>query len=112
MAPPPKYVITRKLISRFFQKIYPQQPVVINDEQEQLFNCWSIHGIDSQKCKEYEEIFDKAYVSAKNYKSRVDSLRVKEFVMSQLATPQYKTYGKGRYFRQRFGERNDVFKGL
>ncbi len=31
MAPPPKYVITRKLVKRFFDKYLPRKPIMTTD---------------------------------------------------------------------------------
>ncbi len=47
MAPPPKYLVTRKLIRRWFENYLPKKPILATDEGARLFDCWKKNGLDS-----------------------------------------------------------------
>ena len=58
MAPPPKYLITRKLVRNFFKKYLPVQPPEAIDAKTQLLNCWKKYGEDDPRCKEFEILLE------------------------------------------------------
>ena len=112
MAPPPKYIITRKLISHFFQNYLPTSPVIISSDATKMFECWEQFGIDSGKCEEFEELFDRAHTKMMNYKERIKSLKLKSLVLSHLKRPVYKSMLKGRFREKIVVEEKDIFNGL
>ena len=114
MAPPPKYVITRNLIKRFFDKYLPREPLQSAAESNKLFECWEKFGIDNLKCKEFEKLYDKIYQQTTDYRSRVLGLRLKEEVMSTLTKPLYKNLVKGRHkdLSAIRSEKRSIFEGL
>lgn len=112
MAPPPKYIILRKLVGRYFDKFLPKEPIYLNDEQNKLFECWQTFGIDNVKCKEHEEKFDKLYTQSANFQTKMQGLRLKQYVMSNLPTPVYKSRKKGTRKEDRLAKKRDIFDGL
>lgn len=112
MAPPPKYVITRKLINHFFQSYLPKTPIILSTDENKLFECWENFGIDSPKCEEYEDLFDRAHEKTKNYGKRIESLNLKGYVLSNLKPPVYKGMKKGRFQDKPIFDKKDIFDGL
>ena len=97
MAPPPRYLITRRLVKRFFNSYLPRQPLNQVDEEARLFECWEVHGIDNPKCKELVVLFDQQMEKSMNYRKRVMNLRLEEQVMATLKKPRYNSLLKGRF---------------
>ena len=56
MAPPPKYMITRRLISRYFKNNLPSRPLGIKSYEGELLNCWKNNGLEDARCKEIEAL--------------------------------------------------------
>lgn len=50
MGPPPKYLIERKLLRSVAKKVVPKMPLLPPEYFTNVFNCWKIHGIGSEKC--------------------------------------------------------------
>jgi hypothetical protein len=40
MAPPPKYLVTRKLVRHFLKKYIPTTPEGVKVDSNSLFECW------------------------------------------------------------------------
>lgn len=97
MAPPPKYVISRKLVKRFFDKYLPRKPMDVQNESGKLMKCWQQFGIDDPRCKEYEVLYDHMYTQTKDYRKKIEGLRIKEDVMGALLRPKYSNELKGRW---------------
>ena len=112
MAPPPKYVITRKLIGHFFKTYLPNSPIIISNDSTKLFDCWKEFGLENPKCDEFEELYDLAHNKIKNYSSRVEALKLKSAVLSHLKRPEYKNEKKGRFKEAIFDKKKDIFDGL
>ncbi|KRX05651.1 hypothetical protein PPERSA_09791 [Pseudocohnilembus persalinus] len=110
MAPPPKYLITRKLVRRFFDKHLPKQPLQASDPGQQLFQCWEKFGIDDARCKQYEVMYDHVFQQNTNYRQRVKNLRIREDVMETLKKPIYPNQLKGRYKKKNIA--TDIYNGL
>ena len=75
MAPPPKYVVTRKLVSRFFKNYLPTQNSQAVNETNRLLECWEKLGPGNVKCKQLEMELDKAEEKAGDYIQRLESLK-------------------------------------
>lgn len=71
MAPPPRYLITRNLVRRFFEKYLPRQPLETQDSGQQLFQCWEKFGVDDPRCKDFELQYDYTYKQTKNYRKKI-----------------------------------------
>ena len=107
MAPPPRYLITRKLIKRFFDGYLPTTPIQAEEEMAKMYDCWKRHGIESKNCREFEELFDQMKDRVQEYRKKLDALRLKQTVKSQLGKPLYHYDVKGRY-RQELYHRNPM----
>jgi hypothetical protein len=62
MAPPPKYLIERKLIRKFMKEYLPKHPLLPPNYFSGVFDCWRRFGASSPRCKEEELQYD--FVSA------------------------------------------------
>lgn len=112
MAPPPKYIITRKLVKHFFQKHLPKTPILQSNEAAKLMECWRVNGIDSPKCEEFVELYHRVSEKTRNYKTRVKSLNLEGEVLSHLSRPLYKNMKKGRFNETPYFKQRDLFDGL
>ncbi len=75
MAPPPKYVITRKLVNRFFKNYLPNQNNHALLETNRLLECWEKLGPGNAKCRQFESELDKAEAKASDYLERLQRLK-------------------------------------
>ena len=68
MAPPPRYLITRNLIRRYFQRILPDKKSIKMDDSR-LRSSLLRHGVGSPRVKEvYDEMVMKYKRQEKNAK--------------------------------------------
>ena len=58
MAPPPKWLIQRKLIRAMVKKVVPQRPLIPQEYFTKLTDCWKRHGIGSAKCADEEMMYN------------------------------------------------------
>jgi hypothetical protein len=58
MAPPPKYLVERKLIRSIVKKVVPQRPLIPTEYFSKLTDCWKKHGIGSSKCSDEEMMYN------------------------------------------------------
>ena len=58
MAPPPKYLIERKLIRSISKKMVPKTPLMPEEYKNSLLECWRLNGVGSNKCVEEEQMFE------------------------------------------------------
>ena len=112
MAPPPKYLITRKLVKRFFDNYLPKEPLYAYEESQKMFECWMTHGFESQKCKEYELLYDNVYDETKAYRRKLNSMNFKSTVLQTLRKPEYRNQQKGRYKERWDLRERDIFDGV
>ena len=112
MAPPPKYLITRKLVKRFFDNYLPKEPLHSFSDGQKLFECWQIHGLDSAKCKEQELLFDHAMEESENYRRKINSMNFKSAILGTLKKPVYQKETKGRYRFDSNMKNRDIFDGV
>lgn len=112
MAPPPKHLITRKLVKRFFDNYLPKEPAYAYGDSMKMFECWQAHGFDSSKCKEQEMLFDHVMLESEKYRQRLKSFNFKSEVLQTLKKPLYPKETKGRYRKRAYFEPRDVFDGV
>lgn len=97
MAPPPKYLITRRLIDRYMKSFTPNKPNPGEAGMNELFNCWRVHGIESEKCRPVVERMEQ---SSKEYSEFMKSRReldLSKQIKCELNAPIYSFQKKGRY---------------
>ncbi|EGR27640.1 hypothetical protein IMG5_192440 [Ichthyophthirius multifiliis] len=111
MAPPPKYIITRKLVRKYFEKNLPKQPLETQAQQGLLQKCWKQYGLDDPRCKQFEALHDYLHTQTQQYREKIKNLRIKEDVMGKLNTPVYKNQKKGRFQSGEIREWN-IYDGL
>lgn len=58
MAPPPKYLVERKLIRSIVKKVVPQRPLIPTEYFTKLTDCWKRFGIGSNKCSDEEMMYN------------------------------------------------------
>ena len=52
MGPPPKYLIQRKLITKFMaEEVVPNKPLIPPYYFTRVFECWKKFGPSNPKCK-------------------------------------------------------------
>jgi hypothetical protein len=112
MAPPPKYLITRKLVGKFFQNYLPREPFYAQDEKSKLFECWQINGIDSSKCKELEARYDFMIEQSKQYRQKLDKMGFRQSVMETLTKPKFKHELKGRHAKNVMPTQSTIYDGV
>ena len=111
MAPPPKHVITRRLVKRYFKRF---MPMVADNSQQflgQVMDCFKKHGLDSEKCADLVEQASKAKRRAFHARNQLRKLNVRSEVMQTLRKPIYPSQRKGRYRDLPFRER-DIYDGI
>lgn len=112
MAPPPKYVITRKLIGHYFKKHLPKSPIIPTEDEVKLFECWAKFGIEHPNCEEFMAYYQRATEKASNFKHRLEVLNLRGQVFSLLSKPTYKSMRKGRFVEKKVDPRRNLFDGL
>jgi hypothetical protein len=97
MAPPPKYMITRRLIGRYMKSFVPVQADQSRMFEVELFNCWKTFGIDSDKCNHImKKVENYAGVNV-SQAARENAQRLATEIKSELNKPLYSFHKKGRY---------------
>jgi len=96
MAPPPKYLITRKLVKRFFTNYLPKEPLYSREDSQKLFDCWNLHGFESAKCKEFELLYDHVMKENRKYRQKLKGMNFKSTILQALNRPVYEKEKKGR----------------
>ncbi len=112
MSPPPRYLITRKLVGKFFQNYLPKEPIYAQDEKAKLVDCWFTNGYDHPKCRELEAKYDWSVEDARKYRERLESLNFRQTVMSTLTTPKFKHDIKGRERKPAIFKPHTIFHGV
>lgn len=115
MAPPPKYLITRRLIDRYmksFKSIKADQTTLLQNE---LFSCWKTHGVESESCHhilmKIKEVSPKQQVVSKYDKAKkgknglhkTTEKSLSTMIKEELNKPVFPFEKKGRFrdFNQR-----------
>ena len=57
MAPPPKYIIERRLIKNVCKNFAPTRPIINESYFTEIFDCWRTYGVASKRCIEAEQKF-------------------------------------------------------
>lgn len=97
MAPPPKYLITRKLISRYVASIMPRKADPRKPLEADLFACWNTFGVESDKCRHIEIKLDQAAADYMKASRQNDSERVIKEIKATLNKPVYPFHKKGAH---------------
>lgn len=97
MAPPPKYLIARKLVDSYIKSFIPRKADTSASSQVELFNCWKQHGIDSEKCRPFSDKMISSYQEYIDFTSSVRKLKLSTVVKQELNTPVYPFFKKGQY---------------
>lgn len=97
MAPPPKYVITRKLITRYINSIIPRKADPRKPLEADLFACWNTFGIESDKCRHIEIKLDAASVDYLKGMKQNDTTKVIKEIKATLNKPVYPFSKKGAH---------------
>ena len=58
VAPPPRYMIQRKLIRAIVKKVVPNEPLIPTEYFTRLTDCWKRHGVGSSKCGDEEMMYN------------------------------------------------------
>jgi hypothetical protein len=112
MAPPPKYLITRRLVKRFFDRFLPRAPTQENAKMQQMWKLYEKYGPSAPVCKAYESIYDQEYSDRASFNRRVDSLKLKQSVTSKLTKPLFKIQVKGRFKKDFNRPPPSIFDGV
>lgn len=112
MAPPPKYLITRKLVKRFFTNYLPKEPLYSYDDSQKLFECWDVHGYESPKCREFELLYDHVQEENYFYRQRLKNMNFKSAILSSFKKPTYSFQKKGRYRKREDCLPRTIFDGV
>ena len=112
MAPPPKYLISRRLVKRFFDRFLPKEPEGTSQKMDQLWNIYDSHGFESPVAKAYEKVYDKCYREGLSYRNRVGELHLKQTVSSKLTKPEFKITKKGRFHKTKTKLPPTIFDGV
>ena len=97
MAPPPKYLITRRLITRYITTIMPRRADHRKPLESELFACWNAFGIESDKCRHLEIKLDNASDEYLKSSKKQDSVHVIKELKATLNTPVYSFHKKGAH---------------
>lgn len=111
MAPPPKYVISRKLIKRYFKRFLPTAQDPPKTFIDELRQCWDKHGQGSEKCFDIVDKLDSAYIKAIKTRNNYKKLDIQAQVMTSLRKPIYPFQRKGRY-RDLPARSRDIYDGI
>lgn len=111
MAPPPKHIITRKLIKRYFKRFLPRAIDSTKGFVDELKQCYAKHGAGSEKCNDIVEKLNAAYVRSAKSKAQFKKLDIESQVMSSLRRPIYSFERKGRY-RDLPTRQKDIYDGI
>ena len=116
MGLPPKHLITRRLINKFFKnRPITKQGNQTTESMNELLNCWKKYGIDAEECL---GVLNNFHVLAKNdreFRKFGKELAIKENVMAQLNKPAYKHGWKGKhkdYFSNRKKTHDSFLDGV
>lgn len=97
MAPPPKWLITRRLIDSYVVKYIPTKVDNSKMYEEELFNCWRIHGIESDKCMHIVTKIQDSSSEYREYRQAVNKLKLQTEIKRELNRPVFSFQKKGRF---------------
>lgn len=96
MAPPPKYLITRNLIRRYFQKILPDTKSLKYDDTE-LRGTLKAHGIGSPQSRDAYMNMVNRYNKMKKNAEEFEKVNARTEILNSLNFPRYKNLTKGKH---------------
>mmetsp|Transcript_23274 Transcript_23274/g.26972 ORF Transcript_23274/g.26972 Transcript_23274/m.26972 type:complete len:115 (+) Transcript_23274:29-373(+) len=113
MAPPPKYLITRRLIKQFFKGFLPKRPIEAGaTDYSDLVECWGKFGVDSPKCFDILHMMDDAEKQTKDYTKKLRALKFEQTVTSKLNKPVYKSMVKGKHATNKPIRHESIYDGV
>ena len=89
MAPPPKYLISRKLVRRYFQKILPDSKSLTYDDSE-LKTSLRSHGVGSPQSRDAYMNMINRYQKMKKNAEEFEKVNARTEVLNSLNFPRYK----------------------
>jgi hypothetical protein len=97
MAPPPKYLITRRLIDRYMKSFVPARVDLSKVMEIELLQCYKAYGFDSEKCNQLILKLE-GQMEAANPKSQSQiNLKLSTEIKKELNKPLYPSEKKGRF---------------
>ena len=111
MANPPKHLITRTLVKRYFKRFLPTMTDSTKPFIDEIIECYRQHGAFSEKCQPIVDRMDNAYAKSMKTKADYSKLDVQGEVLGTLRKPVYPFQKKGRYRTLRPRQR-DIYDGL
>lgn len=97
MGKPPPHIIFKKIVKSYFKKSLPQYAEEIVLAENQLFNCWDLHGVGSETCKQFEVLHEAAAEENEYFRRYVRNLNYPQRIMKHLAPAKHKIEYKGRH---------------
>lgn len=111
MAPPPNFKLTRTLVSRYIKTVMPRRADPRPTLESELFSCWGMYGIESEKCRHIETKLDNATSDYLNNSKVYDTKAIITEIKSKLNKPLYRSMTKGRF--RDFGQRPyNIYDGI
>jgi hypothetical protein len=114
MGPPPKYLITRKLVRRFFNR-YTANTAADQDETPKMQKLWDLYdryGLDSPVPEAYEAVYDREYEARASFYKRIQDMRLRQGVMMNLPKPAFKFLVRGRFKKISYRRPPSIFDGV
>jgi len=95
MAPPPRYLITRNLVRRYFNRMIPDRKTIIKDDSALRASLMK-YGIGHPRVKEvYDEMMFKFQKKEKMAK-KFERNNARTIVLNSLNFPMYPNLRKGK----------------
>lgn len=111
MANPPRHVVSRTLIKRYFKRFLPTMGDSTKPFFDEIINCYRTHGLFNEKCQPIIDRLDESQARAMKVKSDYTKLDVQGVVLGSLRKPVYGFQKKGRYRTMRPRQR-DIYDGI
>ena len=98
MGLPPRYLQTRRLITKYFKN----RPIKNPDKNQanpitDLIKCWNLYGHDSIKCQPIQAKFDDFFENKDEFSKNLKKINFPQLIMGQLQKPFYKHQKKGKF---------------
>lgn len=110
MAPPPKYILTRRLIKQYFEKNLPDFPSYLKLKELPIMHCWEKYGPGDIKCDQYQEDFDNFFNEINRFRNDLKTNHPMKTVMKQLNRPRYPVDSKGK--NRRYPYEKSIYDGI
>jgi NADPH-dependent 7-cyano-7-deazaguanine reductase QueF len=111
MANPPRHVVSRTLVKRYFKRFLPRMADNNKSFFDEIVNCYRTHGLFNEKCQPIIDKVDANQARALKVKNEYTKLDVQGSVLNSLRKPVYSFQKKGRYRTLRPRQR-DIYDGI